>query len=369
MSATNTTSNHSKLVAAVQSLATNDPPNDTRPDRPPMDQPDEWNGLDVRRFSGNIQEFGPRKTWLRSYETAWVVDDVRAVADYVAQHGDQFWPVPESYASLDPKRQRRNDTDSYPRYCSRAIGTLYQYGYGIDAARIETAHRVLTGGGRFDPDDYVVIACGNEPFLVGGPEGIILMRPGMISRPETPDQQASTHINANGKRFAVEEDNQDVLTGLEQLVTAVDKHFPISVERYVRVQGGQYSRHAFELGSGIQYSAEATMLATLGKTLTSPSDVPVFEGGTVPGPSTWSDTSHEMCWSGPNNDDRNQGPVGDRTSTGGAIVGYQFEWERLRGRTYQGTVKTYSLKLAQSDASVNEFRLHDRTTRLSRVEF
>lgn len=352
------------LESTIAGIVTQPPPE--RTSRPDWSTTDEYQGVDVVCYGDSIQDFGPTDEVLHSHEVGWVIDN-NGLQTYLEANADTEWPLPETYKALKPAAQRSDDVDAYPRYCGRATGTFYRYGMGIDARRVALALRVLTGGGHFDSSEYTLIACGDNPFVLAGPEGAVMVTLGKISRPREPAQRAATDVAAGGLQVTVEEDDPEVVAGIERFLTVVDDYFQREITGYAGLRGGQYSRHAFTTASDDQYCVEADDLATLGALAAHPEDVPVHGGGAVEGPLTHRDSEFELTWDGPRPDWDSSAPVGDAVA-GGIVVGYQFEWRRLRTSRYQGTVKTYALRFVDRDAGYSEVRLSSRPTYLDEVE-
>ncbi|MFC6954915.1 hypothetical protein [Halorubellus litoreus] len=279
----------------------------------------------------------------------WVVDDAKTVTNYVDEYGDAVWPIPETYTAFD----------GFERYLGEMDGAGRRYGYGIDATQLEKALRLLTGGGHYDHDAYTLVACGRKPFVLSGPEGVLLSRPGHIARPQDDSQCPERTVTGTRPRsdteyeLAVEEANPVVLDGIERFVETLDYVYNSPISSHTAAPHSTSSFHFFETEAETTVKVSAETLLTVGQLKTHHTDVSVYGGATVDAPH--SSTSVDVEWTGPDQ------YVGD-IHRGAPVVGYDVDWETRGGRRRSVlVVRTHRLvERDQLDTSLYVLRSQDQ---------
>ncbi|WP_323677679.1 hypothetical protein [Halorubellus sp. PRR65] len=331
----------------------------------PTEPPD-----DHRSFSRDTIVEGVACTQLSGYQTVkgrkrelscspidgyWVTDDADAVREYVDAFGDTVWPIPETYTAFD----------EFERYLGEMDGASRRYGYGIDATQLEKALRLLTGGGHYDHDAYTLVACGRKPFVLAGPEGVLLSRPGHIARPEDesqcPQRTITGSLARSGGEYAldVEEANPSILDGIQRLIKLADDAYEQCITSHEGAPHSASSFHFFETQKGASVKVSAETLETLGRLKTHHRDVSVYGGTTVDVPRA--SKTVDVAWDEPDQ------LVGD-TQHGAPVVGYDVEWEtRGRRRFSVLVVRTHRL-VEREQLDTTLYVLRSTSHELERVD-
>jgi len=313
-------------------------------------------GVSCKQLSG-FQTVQGRKRELSCspVDGYWVVDDADAVREYVDAFGDAVWPIPETYTAFD----------EFERYLGEMDGASRRYGYGIDATQLEKALRLLTGGGHYDHEVYTLVACGQKPFVLAGPEGVLLSRPGHIARPQDesqcPQRTITGSLTRSGDEYAldVEEANRAILDGIQRLVELADDAYEQRITSHEGAPHSVSSFHFFETQDGTSVKVSAETLETLGRLKTHHRDVSVYGGATVDVPRT--STSVDVAWDDP------ERLVGD-TYHGAPVVGYDVEWETLGRRRFSVLVVRTHRLVEREQRETTLYVLRSTSVELERIE-
>ncbi|SEP25363.1 hypothetical protein SAMN05216388_10556 [Halorientalis persicus] len=279
------------------------------------------------------------------------------VAGYIEEHGTRVWEIPDSYSSF---------YEEFDRWCHRAHGTLTQYGYGISARAVEIALRAVAGKGRYTAADYDLVVCDDAPALLLGPTGTVLIKPHPINRPALDSQRAAQDVQVPGGTITVEEDQPEVLAGIERVAALFADHLDIEITGHQSPSRSGTSDHTFAVSEftadGRTVSTlniEASTLATVGELAQEPTAVPVHDGGVVD--AYVGDDQYYADWDGPAED----ATVGAVDEYGRLLVGWQFEWRSTSSRSPsrdQACVRTYFLRFKMGPTP--EFQLDSQYTDL-----
>jgi len=156
---------------------------------------------------------------------------------YVERYSDRTFGVPSSYSSFNQE---------WETYVGKIDTYGEQYGWGITSNALERALRILSGGGRYQETRYQVIACGNHPWVLTGPSGTALCAPVAITTTVSSDRHGQ--VTVGGDEFAVTEENEAVLTGMEILFEISDNLHPVEYDGLKYSSRNQRSSyHRFEL--------------------------------------------------------------------------------------------------------------------------
>ena len=137
------------------------------------------------------------------------------LSGYVEKHGDRLMSIPSTYGGFN----------SFDTYLSCVDGLVPDnYGYGIDGIAAERALRTLIDGGRYKHNRYNLIACGKHPWLLSGPEGVVLCSPAPVGRSERIARTVSSTIGTQA--IEVEEENPLVLRALDRVATYLAGNTP-----------------------------------------------------------------------------------------------------------------------------------------------
>jgi hypothetical protein len=333
---------------------------------PPADE----YGLQTVGFAQSVELPSIRRDLTaRPHQFEWVVGG--DLAGYVADYGDRLWPIPETYRSL---RRDYPGHRAYPVYVAQAHGPLYEYGYGIGGAEVSRALRVLTGGGHYAAEDYALIACGQAPAVLVGPEGALLFRVEPVPRPKsTPTATAQrsrslTPIDTPAGRLQVEEQAPTVVAGLARVCEVFgesdlsDQYRPIAA---LSPAGIGANRHTFETATGGRVAIDPDDLRDVAGLATTPSEVPVYEGGTVPTAEyAERDEPVDLAWTPEARDPAEFGECGSRYGGPSAALGWRFEWESRRRRKYEAQVVRYDLRPKSDAFATDRLSVVRRTARL-----
>lgn len=262
-------------------------------------------GLTTRRLIKPSSTKG-RALTLDTHEFRWVTDgDIRG---YCEEYGQKRVQIPNAYSSFD----------AFDTHISTATTLSGQFGYGFDAARLEVALRLLTGGGRYQRKQYKLLICEDRPAVLTGPEGTVLVTEGPIERPDTSTLTPSTVEPAktqHKEQFTVHEENTAVLNGIERLISA-------AIEEAEDFDGFEEVRNtgegSIQLGakqSHKTWSTDGTALATIGTAARRPTDLEIPMSGEVTAPT--GDTV-VLDWTPEYSPDDT---VGENP-----VVGYQWKW-------------------------------------------
>lgn len=162
-------------------------------------------------------------------------------------------------------------------------------GFGITATRLETAIRILTGGGTFQADSLRVTPCGGHPLLVEDLEtdsdtGLLLTpahidRNAPIRRAFNPNKYkpklTGVGEDTSPAPFGILEDDPRMRTGLDRLYTTLQVGFDIKLVRHLN-HDPHNQLHSFETSDGQQYDVRYPTLRALSEGKTTPEGI---EGG------------------------------------------------------------------------------------------
>jgi hypothetical protein len=303
------------------------------------------------------------------YQLEWVVGG--DLAGYVSEFGDRLWPIPESYTALERDYPGHRP---YPVYVGQAHGPLYQYAYGLAAAEVERALRALTGGGRYSADEYALVACGQAPAVLVGPEGAVLLRVEPVPRPkQTPTAleqrcKSLTAIETEAGALRVEEQSPAVVAGLARVCAAFEAgDLPDGVRPVGSLSPPRAgaARHTFETTDGSSVVMDPDDLRRLAGLGTGPSDVAIYDGGTVqPAEYASREEPVDLSWTPEDGEPTTFAAGGRRRTSTTAALGWQFEWEQRRGRKYEAQVVRYDLSVQTDQFGPDQLAVTQRTSRL-----
>jgi len=261
--------------------------------------PDEDWGLATQRPESSINTSAGRAS---KQQTRWVVDgDVGA---YVEQYATGVLQIPNTYGDFSSVDTRVTFID----------GLADSYGYGIDAQSLEKALRVLTGGGRYTASRYTAIPCGQQPWILTGPEGTLLCSCMPVERPGNP---YTRELETPETTLQIEEQNQTVLSGAAEFSHLLSDALGVDIERveYATVRGKTH--HSFWAED--EFKIAARDLAQLHGLTPDPAVIQGTVSRGVQPPNGGDPIS--VDWDGPEH------PVG-YLDEGDVVAGYEFTWEQ-----------------------------------------
>lgn len=256
-------------------------------------------GLEVRqllsRTSFNGIEISP-------YDFRWVVGG--DLEHYCTEYGTDPLRIPSAYSQFE----------AFDPYLAQEGTVEDGYGLGIDADRLEAALRLLTGGGRFDENRYNLLACGDLPAVLAGPEGTLLISLGPVKTPDRPSQNSqTTPLSVDGTSVSCEPrlHSETVRDGLVQLLEQYAHHGK-TCSAVVNAPGDEY-RLEFDPDEVQNPSISTDALAQIGRLYQKPENVPYYSGETVTDPSG---TKYEVDWT--------PALTPDATVDGQPVLGYSI---------------------------------------------
>jgi len=285
---------------------------------------DDW-GLTTCRPVSTINTSAGRA---HPQQTRWVIEgDVGA---YVATHGNgDLLAIPETYDGF-------SDIDTRVAFVDGLAED--SYGYGIDGQAVEKAFRVLTGGGRYTASNYTLIPCGQQPWVLTGPEGTLLCSCMSIDRSDAGGP--TTQIETSSGTLDIEEDNPKVLAGAARFVDLIEDVDGAAIDRctYDSLRGR--TRHSFANEDDTEWTMDAPDLAQLAGLATDPSVIQGTVGRGIQPPTGGDPIVAD--WDGPDL------AVGDRVD-GEIIAGYEFAWEQSEDCLEAvATVREYRVRSSHS---------------------
>lgn len=308
----------------------------------PVENPSQLEGIQSIPYQRELdREIEQEVTALR-----WVVDD--DLGQYLESNIDRTVELPESYSALE--------SFDWDPYVARVDGRVYRYGWGIDRKLMEAALRVLTGGGRFDPQEYTLFGCGVKPFVLTGPEGTVLGSVGLVGKPSKEALIPERTVNIRGTPVTVAEDSRAIIEGVKRAIPLVEDLIGRSLTFSNR--GSNWWWFTDSAGTSVRVSNDD--LATLGRSQPSVDEIPVFEGGILLPTESWRGDLERYNWEPKNR-------VGETTRYGGVCAGFAIEWERgysEDGTKHIPTVTTLSLKYSQHEHLTDEISLYESSDRL-----
>jgi hypothetical protein len=170
----------------------------------PSDTTTEWAGLKTIPVSHDL----PREIAYQINKLNWVVGG--DVNSYIAETLDKEVSPPQSFQAL-------SDYEWDP-YVGLVHGNMAGYGYGIGRKKMEGILRVVAGGGKYDSGEITIFGCGTDPFIVDGPRGIVMGKPGSVPPPADTDKLPCRPIKTSYGRFNTVEGAQVIRAGLSSVL-------------------------------------------------------------------------------------------------------------------------------------------------------
>lgn len=150
----------------------------------------------------------PREIEYKVKSLKWVVGG--DVNSYVANNLDREVSPPESFQALS--------NYEWDPYVGLVHGNMAGYGYGIGRKKMEGILRIVAGDGQYDSDEITIFGCGYDPFIVDGPRGIVIGKPGSVARPSDTSELPSRRVQTSHGSFSIVEGAQVIRAGLSRVL-------------------------------------------------------------------------------------------------------------------------------------------------------
>jgi hypothetical protein len=266
---------------------------------------------------------------------------VEGVEQYLAENESRQVDLPGSYSAFEDQE------DDLPAHWVSASVSTARGGLAILPARMETAIRLATGGGRYSADDITFHVVKGAPAVIEAPEGVFVVpaqsRPSMGS----PPMDDPVHVAEAAGMEVYNEMNETILAGVEALAETLETHFGFGLSEHVDHSSGAHYFAPDDRydGDRDRLRVSASSLRTLAGMETGEAVVGEHDARTTgPAPDTFTLSEADR--------DEAVDPIGSEDSSFGPVVGYDLDFERTGGR--YSRVRRRRIRLKQVHLEVRE---------------